>query len=121
MPRPKPSVPRYSLHRSSGLASVRLDGRCRYLGKYNSPESREAYGRLIAELAVGSPPPTAITRTLTDLTVVELVAAYIQHAEVYQVQHQLQKEDGPREHLACRLVGETTCQADLQTKVAKNR
>ena len=46
----KKAVPSYRLHKPSGLARVLLDGRHVYLGKYNSPESREEYRRLLAEM-----------------------------------------------------------------------
>jgi hypothetical protein len=41
--------PQYCLHRGSGQAVVYLQGRPRYLGKYQSPESHETYARIIAE------------------------------------------------------------------------
>lgn len=55
MPR-TPSLPKYRRHKSWNLAVVTVrqaDGSRRdvYLGKYNSPESRVEYARVIAELA----------------------------------------------------------------------
>ena len=47
----KAKVPKHCLLKPRGLAYVRIRGRVRYLGKYGTPESREAYGRLVAELA----------------------------------------------------------------------
>ena len=47
--------PAYRLHKSSGRARVIVAGRQIYLGPYGSPESREKYARLIAEIA-GAPP-----------------------------------------------------------------
>ena len=45
-------IPAYCLHKPSGRAYIRIHGRVRYhLGDYDSPASREAYGRLLAELA----------------------------------------------------------------------
>jgi hypothetical protein len=49
MARPKKSVLPYLLHRPSGRARVRINGRDVYLGRYNSPESLEEYRRLLAE------------------------------------------------------------------------
>ena len=46
-------TPSYRLHKTSGRAVVTIDGREIYLGKYGSAESRERYGRLIAENASG--------------------------------------------------------------------
>jgi len=48
MPR-LPSVPAYLLHRSTGQARVRIDGRDHYLGLHGSPKSRQEYARLMAE------------------------------------------------------------------------
>jgi hypothetical protein len=45
-------VPKYCLHKPSGRAYARIRGRVRYVAEHGSPESLEAYGRLIAELAV---------------------------------------------------------------------
>jgi integrase len=42
-------TPSYCLHKATGQAVVRIDGRDYYLGKYDSPESRAEYNRLIAE------------------------------------------------------------------------
>ena len=42
-------IPSYRHYKPKDLAVVRIDGHDRYLGKYNSLESREKYDRLIAE------------------------------------------------------------------------
>ena len=81
MPR-RTAVPSYRLHKPSGLARVLINGRHVYLGKYNSPESREHYRRLLAE--IGSPGYDAPPAAGNDgLTVVEMLAAYLEYAEVY--------------------------------------
>ena len=49
MPKLKHRPPSYTLHKASGQAVVKIDGRSRYLGKYGSPESHAAYRRLVAE------------------------------------------------------------------------
>ena len=56
MPRPKNTFPTYRLHKQSGQAvtTVRLpDGRRRdvLLGRYQSPESKAEYQRVLAELS----------------------------------------------------------------------
>lgn len=96
MPRPK-SVPSYCLHKPSGRARVILDGRQVYLGAYGSPESREAYARLIAErfcpgggnARTSDPPATvpgsAVSGMDPDLPVNELALRYIEFAETYYV------------------------------------
>src|SRR5437016_8642277 len=73
--------PSYRLHRQSGQAVVTLNGRDHCLGKYDTPESREKYDRVIAGwLARG--------RRLADsredgITVVELINAFRKNAERY--------------------------------------
>ena len=47
MPPLKGKVPSYCLHKRSGRAVVRLNGKDHYLGKYGSPKSQEEYQRLI--------------------------------------------------------------------------
>ena len=82
-----PHVPAYKLHKTTGQARVIIRGRHHYLGPYGSPESREKYGRLIAELAVGKEPPPAGSPTTspTSVLVVELVARYWEFAQSYYV------------------------------------
>jgi len=48
---PRKSVPSYRLHKPSGQARTIIDGRHIYLGKFNSPESRRKYVRLLAEMS----------------------------------------------------------------------
>ena len=49
MPRRSTKPPAYRLHKGSGQARVILAGEHHYLGKFGTPESKEAYARLIAE------------------------------------------------------------------------
>jgi len=46
-------LPKYALHKPSGLARVRIEGRDVYLGPHGSTESHEAYDRVIAEWLAG--------------------------------------------------------------------
>ena len=48
MPSRKPSPPAYRHFKARNLAVVRIDGKDHYLGRFNSPESREKYHVLIA-------------------------------------------------------------------------
>lgn len=74
MSKRKPRVPNYCLHKPSGQAIVRLDGRAYYLGKHGTKASREEYARLIAEwLAAGERVPGGGP----DTTVVEVMAAFL--------------------------------------------
>jgi integrase len=73
-------VPKPSLHRASGQAVVRLNGRDFYLGKFGSPGADAAYNRLIATwLANGR----TLIGNQSDLTVNELLLAYWRHCETY--------------------------------------
>lgn len=79
-------VPSYRLHKPTGQALVCLSGRRIYLGKHNTPESKERYRKLVAEwLAAGSvvPPPTVGKPASNALSVAELALAYTRFAEGY--------------------------------------
>ena len=68
------SVPKYRHHKGSGQAFVQVNGRRHYLGKWDSPKSKEAYARFVAELAVSPGATTAVplTTPASQFTVVEL-------------------------------------------------
>jgi integrase len=91
MPGKTRKVPSYRLHKPTGQAVVRLDGRDHYLGKYGSDESQEKYGRVIAEwLAAGkarvpAPAPAPAGGCPADeMTVNEVVLAFLtRHADSY--------------------------------------
>ena len=90
MPRTTPArIPSYRLHKPTGLAVVRLDGRDFYLGKYGTPESHGKYERLIAEwLANPQQLPVADQGgTQRQLSVNEIFLAYWGHAESYYRKH----------------------------------
>lgn len=81
----KKRLPGYLLHKPSGHARVRIEGKDHYLGPYGSVESRALYGELIAaHLARQAAPPTQ-TRPgrPSDLTINELCLAFLRHAAVY--------------------------------------
>jgi hypothetical protein len=46
-------TPSYCLHKATGQAVVRIDGKDHYLGKFGTKESQDAYDRLIAEWLAG--------------------------------------------------------------------
>ena len=86
MPRPKSTVPGYCHHRQADRGYVTLDGRQTLLpGPYNSPESRAAYDRQIAEyLNAGRtlpPEPAAAAGP----TVTMIAAAFWRHAQAHYV------------------------------------
>ena len=85
----QPSVPRYRLHRARDCGVVTIGGRNFYLGKYNSPESKEEYARLIAE-HFGSRCPPAIdpAKELAALTINQLILRYWrEHVAEYYVKN----------------------------------
>lgn len=80
----KPSnPPKYKLHKASGKAVVRLNGKEIYLGVYNSPESLERYQRLIAEhWATGKPVEPVNHQSNRVVTVGQLVIEYGNYCKV---------------------------------------
>src|SRR4051812_28875934 len=72
-------TPAYRLHKPTGQAVVRLDGKDHYLGKHGSEASHEAYRRLIAEwLTLPCTPSLAASSDTSrfDRTTNELIVAY---------------------------------------------
>jgi integrase len=83
MSRPKNAVPSYRLHKSSGRARVTVAGRDIWLGPWNSPESKERYARIVADLdAHGS---IAFRPRSAPMSVAALTAAYLDHVEANQL------------------------------------
>ncbi len=73
-------TPKYRRHKAKGLALVTLNGRDIYLGKYGSESSKQEYRRLIAEyLQHGA----VSTTSRADVTVAEVMAAYLRFAKGY--------------------------------------
>jgi hypothetical protein len=84
MPRLTTSNPKYQKHRASGQAVVTLNGRDFYLGPHGTQASRDEYDRLIGEwLQNGRRLQQSTAAAPADLTVVELVAAFWEHAQSY--------------------------------------
>ena len=89
MSRHSSPAPKYCLHKPTGRAFVRIRGKFRYLGKYDSLESRRAYKQILDELAREA--YGRVVGQATDqadgsmLTVVELCARYLDHADAYYV------------------------------------
>ncbi len=80
-----PRIPKYRLHRHSGLAVARFNGVDYYLGKHGSQESRDEYDRLLGEwMMKGRQAPPKTTRSLVGkMSVNELILAYLQFADGY--------------------------------------
>jgi hypothetical protein len=82
--------PAYRLHKARNLAVVTLAGKDHYLGPYGSPESHEAYARLIADWHAGGrrlpaaqagPAQPTSPPLPSQLTVNELILAFWEHAK----------------------------------------
>lgn len=89
MPRPRKAVPSYRHHKASNQAFVilyRQDGSQEtvYLGVYDTPESREAYARVISgERPAGGRPREAVeppSPPVPTLTVSDLASRFLAHA-----------------------------------------
>ena len=85
-------IPKYRHYKPKNLAVVRIDGRDRYLGKYESPESHESYRRLTAEWIAGRklrlPENVGASSSRlgdTDIFVNELILSYWEYARSYYV------------------------------------
>jgi integrase len=77
MPR-RPSIPRYCLHKRSGQAVVFINRTQRYLGPYDSPESRAAYGEIVAQLSKnGAVDAAKSPQAPVNLTVSALLLKYV--------------------------------------------
>jgi integrase len=96
MPDTRPKTPSYRLHKPTGQAVVTIGGRDFYLGKHGTKASRDEYDRLVAEwLANGRRLPSSAGGT-ADLSIVELIAAYLEHAKAYY-----RKDGRPTSEQAC--------------------
>ncbi len=82
MPARSALVPKCCLHKPGGRAYVRIRGKVVYVGKNGTADSRQAYGRLIAEFAA-DPAPDATAAASSQITVVELIDAYWHHTQGY--------------------------------------
>jgi integrase len=87
MARPKNKIPSYLPHPASGQARVRFNGRDIYLGPYGSPESQQAYARLIAENVGNGKPPTITVPEGERLTIAALAVKYDDFAQAYYVKN----------------------------------
>ena len=68
-----------------GTTSI-IDGHDLYLGKYDSPESWENYYRLLTDWRLNASPPATFELAQSpssDLSVNELLLAFLDHAERY--------------------------------------
>ena len=84
MPRLVNKLPRYSLHKPSGLAKVKFGGKVTYLGKHGTPESHAAYAAFVARLPKPEDPTTPPEPAPGAILMVgEIVLHYNAHALRY--------------------------------------
>jgi len=87
MPR-KPKVPSYCLHKASGRAVVRINGRDHYLGPYGTDESHAEYARLIDDWRVCRQNSMSLAESASaipnsSLTISEVLIKYRDFAKSY--------------------------------------
>jgi integrase len=90
-------TPSYCHHKASAQAVVRIDGKDHYLGKWNSPESKAEYNRLIGEWFANGQCLPGKSAPCSDLSVNELATAYWRHAEA----HYRHGDGTPTDELHC--------------------
>ena len=77
-------IPSLTLHKPTGRARVRIDGKDHYLGEYGSYEAQRAYDRLISKwLAMQSEIPAEEDTLRKSITVDDLIIRYLAHCEQY--------------------------------------
>lgn len=76
--------PKYGLHKPSGQAVVYINRHPKYLGKYESLESREAYARVLAERVNSASTPLS-PPDAANITINELLLRYFRFAKTYYV------------------------------------
>lgn len=74
----KKRPPKYALHKPTGQAYVRIDGKFHYLGAYDSEESERRYEELIAKWYAGT-----YQSDRESLTVARLAILFVDHARTY--------------------------------------
>ncbi len=90
MPKRIYRLPKYSLHKPSGQAKVRHNGRTIYLGKFGTPESKDRYAKFISSLPKPEEPDPSGARLAdpipgASLLVGEIVLRFFTHAKTYYV------------------------------------
>ncbi|MEO2017860.1 MAG: site-specific integrase [Fuerstiella sp.] len=76
-------IPKYSLHKATGQALVRINGRAFYLGEHGSEESKAKYDRLIAKWLTGDK-----LSAPSGLTIARLCLKYVdEHVKSYYVKN----------------------------------
>ncbi|MGB6042456.1 MAG: hypothetical protein WBF93_04780 [Pirellulales bacterium] len=87
MPSIERRTPKYRHYKPKDLGVVRINGRDRYLGEFDSPESWEKYHRLVAKWISGDQIAIASNNSglVDDVTVNQVLLAYCKFARSYYV------------------------------------
>jgi integrase len=80
MARPKNPVPAYKHHKPTNTAHCWVNGQWVSLGRWDSPESRQAHARICAELAA-APTPAVVSHPGASPTVDQILLAFWTHAQ----------------------------------------
>ena len=70
--------PKYSHHKPTGQARVRINGKSHYLGEFDSPQSHKRYESLIAKWLGGT-----FDADMETLTISRLAILFVEHARQY--------------------------------------
>ena len=87
MPRLTQQLPRYTKHKASGHAVVKLGGKLHYLGPFGSSQSKRKYQRIVGEWLTADRNPAPVGAEIGELTIVELLARYMPYAKRHYRKH----------------------------------
>lgn len=93
--------PQYCLHKGSGQAYTRINGRMIYLGEHNSAESRSKYAEVISDWSAGN-----LDKFGQQVSIARLAVAYTKHAETYYVKNGRQTSHVDRIRTALKMLVE---------------
>lgn len=93
----KPAPPSYKLHKASGQAYTRINGKMIYLGEFGSTMSHEKYHKNVGDWPSGN-----LESYGTVISVGRLAIAYVAHAECYYVKDGKPTSEVGRVRLALR-------------------
>lgn len=78
----KKQQPKYALHKATGQARVRINGKSIYLGPYGSEESHRRYDEIVTDYMKGT-----LNVSYHKLTIAQLCVSYVKHAKAYYVKN----------------------------------
>ena len=90
-------IPKYSLHKATGQALVRINGKVIYLREHGSEDSKAKYDRLIAKWLTGEK-----CSAPSGLTIARLCLKYVdEHVKSYYVKNGRQTSEVSRATSGC--------------------